>query len=80
MPKPSFTSGGAIRGKQLTRTCTVVTEGSGEVPWTAESGSSMLIWYMSFGFFFDGKLRAIASVEIDPDLGNVKPIRAHPCR
>jgi len=29
---------------------------------------------------FDDKLRAIAGVEIDLDLGDVKPIRAHPYR
>ena len=29
---------------------------------------------------FDGKLRAIAGVEIDLDLGDAKPIRAHPYR
>ena len=29
---------------------------------------------------FDDKLRAIAGVGIDLDLGNVKPIRAHPYR
>ena len=29
---------------------------------------------------FDGKLRAIAGVEIHLDLGDVKPMRAHPYR
>ena len=44
---------------------TVVTEGSDEVPWTAESGSSMLIWYMSFGFcLMESCARSLASRSI----------------
>ena len=37
-----------------------------------------LIWEL--WILFDDKLRAIAGVEIDLDLSDVKPIRAHPYR